>query len=49
MYVDVKDQKDMTPEQRAEETQRVLRELIFKINRELEEIKEMIEELRKHG
>ncbi|MBR3739632.1 MAG: hypothetical protein IKN04_04130 [Clostridia bacterium] len=47
MYVDIKDQAQMTPEQQAEETTRVLRELVFKLNRELEEMKQMIEELQK--
>ena len=49
MYVDIKDKKGMTPEQIAEETQRELKEIIFKINRELEELKRMIEELTKDG
>lgn len=49
MYVDIKDQKAMTPAQQAEETTRVLRELVFKLNRELDEIKQIIEELRKNG
>lgn len=49
MYVDIKEQKDMTPAQQAEETTRVLRELVFKINRELEELRVMIEEIRGNG
>ena len=49
MYVDVKNQNEMTPEQQAEETTRVLRELVFKINRELEELRVMIEEIRGNG
>ena len=49
MFVDIKEQKDMTPAQQAEETTRVLRELVFKINRELDELKQMIEELRNNG
>lgn len=49
MYVDIKEQKNMAPEQQAEETTRVLRELVFKINRELDELKQMIEELRYNG
>lgn len=49
MYVDIKDQTNMTPEQRAEETQRALREIVFKLNRELDEMKQIIEELRKNG
>ena len=49
MYVDIKDKKGMTPEQMAEETQRELKEIVFKLNRELEEIKKIIEELRRNG
>jgi len=49
MYVDIKDQKEMTPEQQAEETTRVLRELVFKLNRELDELRVMIEEIRGNG
>ena len=49
MYVDIRDQSNMTPEQQAEETTRVLRELVFKLNRELEEIKQIVEELKKDG
>lgn len=49
MYVDIKEQKDMTPTQHAEETTRVLRELVFKLNRELEELRVMIEEIRGNG
>lgn len=49
MYVDIKDQKNMTPAQQAEETTRVLRELVFKLNRELDEMKQIIEELRNDG
>ena len=49
MYVDIKDTKDMTPEKQAEELQRELKEIVFKLNRELDEIKKIIEELKKNG
>lgn len=49
MYVDIKDKKGMSPEEMAEETQRELKEIVFKLNRELEEIKRIIEELKKDG
>ena len=49
MYVNIKDTRDMTPEELAEETMRVLREIIFKLNRELDEIKKIIREIENHG
>lgn len=49
MYVDIKDTKNLPPEKQAEEIQRELKEIVFKLNRELEEIKKIIEELKNHG
>lgn len=47
MYVDIPDMRHMDENRRAEETERAMKELVTKINRQFETIEKKLAELQK--